>query len=100
MAHGPGPGGALNALDVSTATLISGAASVDTSGAVFTVIVTTAGTTLGAVYDTNATGSVAAANLIGYFSTDVGVYSFNAFPYNTGLVVVPGSGQTVSVAYT
>lgn len=90
---GPTPGGAFVQYNISTSTLIKSA-----SGVLFRVSVTTAGTTTGAVYDTNATGSVGAANLVGVIPEAVGVYEF-VWPCQTGIVVVPGTSQVLSVSY-
>ncbi len=90
---GPTLGGAFSQYDISTTTLIKSA-----SGVLYRVSVTTAGTTTGAIYDTNATGSVGASNLVAVIPEAVGVYEF-IWPCQTGIVVVPGTSQVISVAY-
>ncbi len=86
-------GGDNNKLDISAATVVKA-----TPGTCWEVNVTTAGTTTGAIYDTNATGSVGAANLVAVIPDVVGSYTFT-FPCLTGITVVPGTGQVVSVAF-
>jgi hypothetical protein len=68
-------------------------------GGVVRVIVNTAGSTAGAIYDNNslATGNTA-ANLIFSIPNTVGVYYLN-FPTFNGIVVNPGSSQVLSVSY-
>lgn len=90
---GPTLGGAFSQYDISTTTLLKSA-----SGVLYRVSVTTAGTTTGAIYDTNATGSVGASNLVAVIPEAVGVYEF-IWPCQTGIVVVPGTSQVISVAY-
>lgn len=90
---GPTLGGAFSQYDISSTTLIKSA-----SGVLYRVSVTTAGTTTGSIYDTNATGSVGASNLVAVIPEAVGVYEF-IWPCQTGIVVVPGTSQVISVAY-
>ena len=90
---GPTLGGAFSQYDISTTTLIKSA-----SGVLYRVSVTTAGTTTGAIYDTNATGSVGASNLVAVIPEAVGVHEF-IWPCQTGIVVVPGTSQVLSVSY-
>lgn len=91
---GPTPGGAFVQYNISTSAVLIKSA----SGVLFRVSVTTAGTTTGAVYDTNATGSVGASNLVAVIPEAVGVYEF-VWPCQTGIVVVPGTSQVLSVSY-
>ena len=91
---GPTLGGAFSRYDLSgSAVLIKSA-----SGVLYRVSVTTAGTTTGAIYDTNATGSIGASNLVAVIPEAVGVYEF-IWPCQTGIVVVPGTSQVLSVSY-
>ena len=90
---GPTLGGAFSQYDISTTTLLKSA-----SGVLYRISVTTAGTTTGAIYATNATGSVGASNLVAVIPEAVGVYEF-IWPCQTGIVVVPGTSQVISVAY-
>ena len=90
---GPTLGGAFSQYDISTTTLLKSA-----SGVLYRISVTTAGTTTGAIHDTNATGSIAASNLVAVIPEAVGVYEF-IWPCQTGIVVVPGTSQVLSVSY-
>ena len=67
------------------------------AGRVGTVIVTTAGSAVGALYDTNAASST--ANKFYVIPNTVGVYVIN-FPVSNGLVATPGTGQVISVSYS
>lgn len=93
MALGPSPTGNATALDITAATVIKAA-----SGAVLTVAVVTGGSTAGAVYDGLATTGNTVANQIGTLPNTVGSYAIN-FPCINGIVVIPGTGQVVAVAY-
>jgi hypothetical protein len=70
------------------------------SGAVWvaTVSVIVGGSASGYLYNTNSTATLT-GNRIYVIPTVVGVYQVQ-IPCNKGLVVVPGTGQTVSVGYT
>jgi len=84
---------ALSRLNVTAATLIKVGA-----GEVVVAIVNTAGSTAGAIHDSATTAGASAATLIATLPAVVGQYSIR-FPYALGLVVVPGTGQVVSVSY-
>lgn len=62
------------------------------------VSVTTAGTTAGSVNDAATVAAAAAGNLIAAIPNTVGVFLVD-FPLLAGLVIVPGTGQVVSVSY-
>lgn len=84
--------GALSYTDLSTTTLVH-----STAGRICNVIVTTAGSATGAIYDSTNTSSP--SNLVYVIPNTVGVYVVN-FPINYGIVVVPGTGQVVSVSHS
>lgn len=84
--------GALSYTDLSATTLVHA-----TAGRICNVIVTTAGSAPGAVYDT--TNTVSPNNLVYVIPNTVGVYTVN-FPINYGIVVVPGTGQVVSISHS
>lgn len=94
-ALGPLPGGNTRTLDITVATVIKA-----TAGRVYTVSVLVAGSTTGAVYDNTATTGNTAANQIGTIPDTVGQYAFNGFPTSSGIVVVPGTGQTLAVSWS
>ena len=68
-------------------------------GAVIAAVVTVAGsTTAGGIYDAATTAGATTGNLIGVLLNSVGPVTIE-FPCQTGILVVPGSGQSVSVCY-
>lgn len=67
------------------------------AGRLATVSVTTAGTTGGIIYDANDTGTT--TRPIYVMDNTVGVVFVN-LPVVYGIVVVPGSGQAVSISYS
>ncbi|QGZ66275.1 hypothetical protein [Paraburkholderia acidisoli] len=91
----PVPGGTTTTLDVTAATVIKNA-----PGRLFTVSVLVAGTAAGAVYDSVATTGNTAANQIGVIADVAGPINFNAMPTAAGIVVVPGTGQTLAVSWS
>ena len=83
-----------NTLGVSVSSVIS-----SKSGRVYSINVTTAGSTTGAIYDSSTVAGASSSNLIFVVPTTVGQINLN-FPFNNGLVYVPGSGQVASISYT
>jgi hypothetical protein len=83
----------LSILNITAPDLVKGS-----PGRFMRVSVVVAGSAVGALYDTNTTGGVAAANQFGAIPNAVGVYEFD-WPCLTGIVVVPGTGQTVAVEF-
>lgn len=68
-------------------------------GGIVRVVVNTAGSTPGAVYDNNSLASGnTAANLIFSVPNTVGIYYLN-WPTFAGIVVNPGASQVLSVSY-
>lgn len=67
------------------------------SGRAAYVNVTVAGTTPGTLVDSN--NVAATAPVLAVIPDAVGSYFINA-PFNLGLVVIPGAGQTVSVSWS
>lgn len=88
----PRYGGASNALNLTATTVVKAA-----PGTVFRVIVNTAPSAAGGVYDANAASGNTAENLIASLST-AGVVDLT-FPCKTGILVAPGTGGVVSVSY-
>lgn len=78
-------------LNIATGTVVKPA-----PGILVTFNVTVAGAQ-GAIYDTTTVGAAAAANEIAIIPATVGTYSMQ-FPFFSGLVVIPGSAQVVSVS--
>jgi hypothetical protein len=79
-------------LDLTSATLVKSG-----EGRVSYISVTVAGTTVGKAYD--ATSTSGTSNAICAIPNTIGVYQVN-IPFTTGLVVTPGTGQTVTVSYS
>ncbi|MDE2354165.1 MAG: hypothetical protein KGL17_03990 [Betaproteobacteria bacterium] len=60
--------------------------------------VVVAGSAAGGAYDANTTAGNIAANLIASIPNVVGSYLID-FPIMAGILIVPGTGQTVAVSY-
>ena len=84
--------GSQNRAAMTAATLVKGSA-----GRLAVVVVTTTSTNAGAVYDAPATGITTTP--IYTIPATVGVYVVN-MPVSLGILVVPGTGQTVTVSYS
>lgn len=67
-------------------------------GTVYSVLVVVAGSAAGSVYDANTTAGNTAANKIASIPDTAGVVQVN-WPCASGILVVPGTGQTLSVAF-
>ena len=89
----PRPGGSNSSLNITAATVVKA-----TPGTLWTVNVTTAGSTVGSASDVATVGGVAAANLIAEIPNTVGTYVLT-WPCKVGIVITPGTGQVISVAY-
>lgn len=68
-------------------------------GRIARVAVTTAGTTVGSVYDAASTSLATTATLLVTIPNTVGIVDVS-MPYESGLVITPGSGQVLSVSYS
>lgn len=88
------PGGTSAALDITAATVVKA-----TPGICVKVSVVVAGSSAGTVNDAATTGAAAPANQFGTLPTTAGTQDFD-WPCGTGIVVVPGTGQTVAVSFT
>ena len=62
------------------------------------VQVLVAGSAGGAAYDATSVTGNTAANQIGAWPNTIGTYTID-MPFLAGLVIAPGSGQTVAVSY-
>lgn len=69
-----------------------------TPGRCVTVSVIVAGSAAGTANDVTNTAGAVVANQFGTIPNTVGVYKFE-WPCLSGIVIVPGTGQTVSVAF-
>jgi len=88
------PGAASDHNNITAATVVKAA-----PGRLGLVSVIVAGSAVGTVNDVLTTGAAAVANQIGTIPNTVGTYTFN-WPCAVGIIVVPGTGQTVAVSYT
>ena len=77
---------------INTATLVRTGA-----GRLVIVSITTAGSTNGVIYDSTSTGSP--THPIWAIPNTIGIVHVN-IPVTTGIVVVPGTGQVVTVSYS
>lgn len=85
--------GRLSTLDIVSATVIKAA-----PGRVFKVSVIVAGAATGTINDCTTTGAAAVTNQVGTTPAALGTVDFN-WPMQTGIVVVPGSGQTLALTW-
>lgn len=100
------PGSALRGTDVNARSgfnasynLSAAAVVKGTPGRAVRVSVLVAGTTAGSVNDCATTGAAAVSNQVAVIPNVVGVVLLD-WPHQTGIVVVPGTGQVLAVAYT
>jgi len=84
----------VSALGLSATTLLAAR-----GGRLYSINVTTAGSTPGAVYDSSTIAGVSASNLIANIPATAATISLN-WPFVNGLVYVPGSSQVASISYT
>lgn len=89
----PRQGGSASKLNITAATVVKA-----TPGTVYRVSVNTAGSAAGGVYDAAATSGNSAANLIAGIPNTAGVITLE-FPCSNGILVVPGTGQVLSVSF-
>lgn len=87
------PQGAKNSLNITTATVVKAA-----PGTVLSVIVQVAGSGTGTVNDCTTVAAVAAANQVAVIPETVGPIEIS-FPCTKGIVVTPGTGQTLAVSF-
>ena len=83
-----------NTLNLSASTQVKTGA-----GRILAVSITTAGTTVGGLYDAATIGAIGPTNLLIVVPTTVGVSSYN-LTFQYGLVYVPGAGQHAAFGYT
>jgi hypothetical protein len=92
---GPRPGGNASLLDITTATVVKAS-----PGILYAINVLVAGSAVGAVYDASLTSGNTIANQIAVIpdvvTTEPLLYTW---PCATGIVIAPGTGQTLSVSF-
>jgi len=91
----PAPGGISTTLDITAPTVVKAL-----PGRLYSISVIVAGSGAGAVYDSASTTGNTAANQVAVVPTTAGVINANALPCATGIVVAPGTGQTLAVAWS
>lgn len=84
-------------LNITAATVVKAS-----PGRLFHATVVVGGSSAGSINDTATTGGVAASNEITALGTLAGVAFDSAagWPCSTGIVVTPGTGQTIAVAFS
>ena len=99
MSEGLGPVGTKSSLNITSAILLDATGiSEYTPRRVSHVHVLVAGSTPGSVNDANSIANAATANLVYSIPNVVGIYLVD-FPMMNGIVVTPGTGQTLAVSY-
>ena len=86
-------GGRNSSLNITAATVVKAG-----PGRLVRISVVVAGSAAGTANDCITTGAAAAANEIAAIPNSVGVIPLE-WPCATGIVVVPGTGQTLAVSY-
>jgi len=69
-----------------------------TAGRIAKISVIVAGSGAGSVYDAATTGAAGAANEVAVIPATAGVVNID-FPVSNGIVVSPGTGQTLAISY-
>lgn len=94
--NAPTPQGSESWLNITAATVVKA-----TPGVVVSIAVVATSTTVGAIYDATSTSGNTAANQVGVIPavTGGGNYVIGAL-CASGIVIAPGSGQTVAVFFT
>lgn len=85
--------GAKNSLNITAARVVKAG-----PGTLLAVTVIVAGSAAGTINDLAANSGVAAANQVYTIPNAAGTYQIG-FPCLTGIVVTPGTGQTLAVSY-
>lgn len=68
-------------------------------GYLVNVCVIVAGSAVGAIHNTNTVAGISAANQLFSIPNTVGIYQLGQV-FTTGLVIVPGTGQSINITYT
>lgn len=89
----PNPDDASSVKNITAATVVKA-----TPGTALVVSVVVAGSAAGFVHDAATTGTAAASNAIAVTPAAVGTQILR-FPCSAGIVVAPGTGQTIAIAY-
>jgi F420-0:gamma-glutamyl ligase-like protein len=85
---------------LTTSTVTSTTLAITGSGILVNVSLTVTGSAVGTINDANTTGGVAASNaLVSIPNTQVGTIACGQH-FSKGLVIVPGSGQSINITYS
>jgi hypothetical protein len=84
---------------VTSSTATASAVIFNGRGYLVNVCVIVAGSAVGAIHNTNTVAGVSAANQLFSIPNTVGVYQLGQV-FTTGLVIVPGTGQSINITYT
>lgn len=85
--------GTFRTLNITAATVVKAS-----RGQLYQISVLVAGSAVGGAYDLAVTSGAGIANQLFVIPNTVGIYKIN-MPANTGILIVPGTGQTVAVSY-
>lgn len=85
---------AQTAFNITTATVIKAS-----PGMTYTVSVIVAGTTPGTLNDCTTTAAAAVGNQIAVIPNTAGAMTSRAVKHSVGIVLVPGTGQTLAIQY-
>jgi hypothetical protein len=88
------PQGAKSVKNITTATVLKA-----TPGTVLGFAVIVAGSAAGTINDVATTGGAAVGNQVGVTPATQGNYPLYGVPCTTGIVIVPGTGQTIAAWY-
>lgn len=97
MGYGPKSGGSNSVLNVTTTTVIKAA-----PGTLAKVVIVTAPSAAGGIYDSATTTGLGASNLIDSIGTGLAAsYVFDLdWPCKVGITINPGTGGVMSVSFT
>lgn len=87
-------GGLLSALNITAAAVVKAA-----PGRLSSISVLVSGTAVGSANDAATVAAAAATNQVFVIPDAIGKYDVD-WPCNTGIVVTPGTGQTIAVSYS
>lgn len=81
-------------LNITAATVVKAA-----PGTILSVVVVVAGSGAGSIYDLATNAPAAASKIIGTPATLGAIAGIQFWPCAVGILVVPGTGQTIAIAY-
>lgn len=87
------------ASSITSSTVTSSALVVAASGTLISFSVVVPGTASGLIHNSATTGGAAAGNAMTLTPTTGGVFVTGQMKFSNGLVIVPGTGQSINVTY-